>query len=165
MDNKIRRLIVSNKNEGKDINSTVHVHLNHLFENNKQHFYLTFMSDKWHEGYFLPLNHVKTNGRVSSLNTFSLFHEKLGFNLEEIWKSEGISLYGFLNETFRDSKENQDLKEDFAISVSKFMYVFFGFPFEHTMKVLNWIYNSNYTHHTGRRLLLITFETETLTEI
>lgn len=160
MDTKINRLIVSNKNEEKGVTGTVYVHLNHLFENNKMHYYLTFMSDIWHEGYFLPLNHVKKNGKVSSLNTLPLFHEKLGFNLEEIWKSENISLYGFLNETYRQQVENKDLKEEFALKVTKFMYYFLGVPFEQTMKILNWIHNSNYTHHTGRVVLLTTFKIE-----
>lgn len=157
MNNKIRRLIVSNQNEGKEISRTVYVNFNHFFENNKQHFYLSFMSDKWPEGYFLPLNHIKSNGQISNLNTFSLFHEELGFNLEEIWRNEGISLYGFLNESLYEEKRKEELKEDFAIRVSKFMYVFLGFPFEQTMKILNWIYNSNYTYSSARKFLLTTF--------
>lgn len=156
MDNKIRRLIVSNKNEKKNLNTKVYVYLTYLFENNKKHFYLAFGSDIWHEWYFLPLNHIKKDGTISSLNTFPLYKENMGFNLEEIWKTEKISLYNFLNESLIN--DNIDKKEDFALKVTKFMYVFLSFPFEETMKILNWIHNSNYNQYSGEKLLLKTFD-------
>lgn len=87
-----------------------------------------------------------------------LHHDKLGFNLEEIWRNQGISLYKFLNDN--EEKNQLKRKEDFALAVSKFMYVFLDIPFDKMMQLLNWIYNSNYAYFNSKPLLLLTFELE-----
>lgn len=158
MDNKVKRLIVSNKNEKAKGDSRVYIHLKHFIEDNKKYFYLELISSAWHEGFFIPLSHVKEDGRVSSLNMLPLHHDKLGFNLEEIWRNQGISLYKFLNDN--EEKNQLKRKEDFALAVSKFMYVFLDIPFEKMMQLLNWIYNSNYAYFNSKPLLLLTFELE-----
>lgn len=156
MNDKIRVLIVSNKKQGLHLRRVVDVHLSYIYEDSKTQFCLTFVSDIWNQGYFLPLNHIKKNGKVSSLHMFQLHHEILGYNLDEIWKSEDISLFSFLNNSLES--ENQELKEEFETKVTKFMYRFLEIPSEQTIKILNWIYKSNYTHYTGKSVLLTTFQ-------
>lgn len=158
MDNTVKRLIVSNKNEKIKGDRKVHVHLKHFIEDNKKYFYLEMLSNAWHEGFFIPLSHVKNNGKMSSLNMLPLYHDELGFNLEEIWRKQGASLYRFLNDN--EEKDQMKRKEEFALTVSKFMYVFLDIPFEKMMQILNWVYNSNYAYFNNKPLLLLTFDLE-----
>ena len=87
-----------------------------------------------------------------------LYHDELGFNLEEIWRKQGASLYRFLNDN--EEKDQMKRKEEFALTVSKFIYVFLDIPFEKMMQILNWVYNSNYAYFNNKPLLLLTFDLE-----
>ena len=156
MDNKTLKIIVSNKNVGQRINRKVNVRFKHSFENNKKYFYLEFISDIWKEQYFLPLGFLRQDGILSNLNDLPLIHKNMGINLEELWRTQGLSLYRFIHD---NREENESIrKEDFALTVVKFMYVFLDIPFDKMMQILNWVHNSNHHYYKGTGILLSSFD-------
>lgn len=162
MDDKIYKLIVSNRGEGENKNGMVYVHLNHLFEYKKQYTYLTFSSDIWKNNYFLPLGHIHNNKMVSKLNTFNLVEENLGINLEEILRSEGLSLYGFLNKNYKVISEQEFYNDTFVVKTSEFLHSMLAIPMENSVRILKWIHNANYVNQNNNQLLLTTIKTETV---
>ena len=156
MDNKTLKIIVSNKNVGQRINRKVNVRFKHSFENNKKYFYLEFISDIWKEQYFLPLGFLRQDGILSNLNDLPLIHKNMGINLEELWRTQGLSLYRFIHD---NREENESIrKEDFALTVVKFMYVFLDIPFDKMMQILNLVHNSNHHYYKGTGILLSSFD-------
>lgn len=160
MDDKIYKLIVSNKIETDGKNGIIYVHLNNLFEYKKQYTYLTFNSDIWKQPYFLPLGHINNNKMVSRLNSFKLIEENFGINLEEILKTENLSLYSFLDKNYKLMNQQDFYNDTFVVKTSELLHTMLYIPIENTVRILKWIDNANYTHQTSSQLLLTTFKAE-----
>lgn len=162
MDDKIYKLIVSNRNETEGKNGIVYVHSNHLFEYKTQYNYLTFSSDMWKKNYFLPLGHINNNKNISKLNSFGLIEENLGINLEEILRSENISLYGFLDQNYKIMNQQDFNNDTFIVKTSELLNTMLSIPIDNSLKILKWIHNANYTHQSQKQLLLTKFTLENI---